>query len=376
MKPLLPLALAIAAPAFAQAMGGMDMHHGMAMPMPEKKKPAKLAKAKTKKRAKPAHGHATRPANAAATAAMPAMDMSAGHMAQMKSTGAHQGAAPQHDMGSMPGMAHGAARPGQPMAGMDMTAAPTGTDLPAGNAAAPEPPMDHYADRTYGHAPMEHGRHVMMREGGGQIFHQLMFNLAEFQARSGGNGYRWDGEAWIGGDRNRLWLKSEGEGSFRAGVDSAEIQALYARAIGPYFNLQAGVRYDLRPQPRRAYATVGFEGLAPYNFETEGALFLSTKGDLLARLEGWYDQRLTQRLVLQPRAELNFSAQDVPEDGYGAGLIDAELGLRLRYELRREFAPYVGISWEKKAGRSAHLARARGEDTGGASLVAGLRFWF
>src|SRR5262249_38726872 len=154
-------------------------------------------------------------------------------------------------------------------------------------------------------------------------------------------------EGFVGGDIHRLWIKSEGEGTFHLGVDSAEIQALYSRAIGPYYNVQLGVRHDFRPSPSRTYATVGFEGLAPYRLEAEGALFLSTKGDLLARLEGWYDQRITQRLILQPRAELNFSAQDVPEDRYGAGLIDAELGLRLRYAIRQEFAPYVGISWER-----------------------------
>ena len=120
----------------------------------------------------------------------------------------------------------------------------------------------------------------MMFEQGGQPFYQVMFNLAEYQARQGRDGYRWDGEAWFGGDINRLWLKSEGEGAFREGVESAEVQALYSRAVGPYFNLQAGVRHDFQPSPNRTYATVGFEGLSPYMFEVEGALFLSTKGDL------------------------------------------------------------------------------------------------
>ena len=121
-----------------------------------------------------------------------------------------------------------------------------------------------------------------------------------------------------------MWLKSEG--AFREGVESAEVQALYSRAVGPYFNLQAGVRHDFRPSPNRAYATVGFEGLSPYMFEVEGALFLSIKGDLLGRLEGYYDQRITQRLILQPRVEFNRSAQDVAQNRLGAGLTDAELG--------------------------------------------------
>jgi len=216
----------------------------------------------------------------------------------------------------------------------------------------------------------------MMREQGGQNFYQLLVNLAEVQVRAGRDGYRWDGEAFVGGDINRLWLKSEGEGAFREGVESAEVQALYSRAIGSYFNLQAGVRHDFRPSPTRTYATIGFEGLAPYMFEVEGALFVSDKGEVLGRLEGYYDQRITQRLILQPRVELNLSAQDVPEIRQGSGLTDAELGLRLRYEISRQFAPYIGVSYEAKTGRTADFARADGKDPTTTSFVAGVRFWF
>jgi copper resistance protein B len=252
----------------------------------------------------------------------------------------------------------------------------TGTALPSGNAPAPTPPTDHYADRFFPTNEMGRSRSIMMHEDGGQNFHQILFNLAELQVHDGKAGYRWDGEAWFGGDINRLWLKTEGEGSFRQGADSAEVQALYSRAVSPYFNLQAGVRQDLAPSPNRTYATVGFEGLAPYMFEVEGALFLSDRGDLLGRLEGYYDQRITQRLILQPRVELNLAAQDVPENRLGAGLTDAELGLRLRYEISRGFAPYVGVSYEAMTGRTADFARADGHDAAGSSLVAGVRFWF
>ena len=154
------------------------------------------------------------------------------------------------------------------------------------------------------------------------------------------------------------------------------MQALYSRAVGPYFNLQAGVRHDFQPTPNRTYATIGFEGLAPYMFEVEGAVFLSNKGDLLGRLEGYYDQRITQRLILQPRAELNFAAQDVPENRIGSGLSNAELGLRLRYEIRREFAPYIGVSWDRKVGDTARFSRAAGDDATAKSIVAGVRVWF
>ena len=216
----------------------------------------------------------------------------------------------------------------------------------------------------------------MMREQGGLNYYQVMFNLAEYQARKGRDGYRWDGGAWFGGDINRLRLKTEGEGAFRQGVDSAEVQALYSRAVGPYFNLQAGIRQDFQPTPRRTYATIGFEGLAPYLFEVEGAVFLSNKGDVLGRLEGYYDQRITQRLILQPRVEVNLSAQDVPEIRIGSGITNAELGLRLRYEFGREFAPYVGVSYDRKLGDTARFARADRDRVQSTSLVAGIRFWF
>ena len=121
---------------------------------------------------------------------------------------------------------------------------------------------------------------------------------------------------------------------------------------------------------------LGFEGLAPYWFEVEGAVFLSDKGDLLGRVEGYYDQRLTQRLVLQPRVELNFAAQDVPENRIGAGLSNAELGLRLRYEITRKLAPYVGVSYDAKSGQTARYARDDGEDPTTTSFVAGVRIWF
>ena len=223
----------------------------------------------------------------------------------------------------------------------------------------PPVPTDNYADKFFSPSEMAHARHAMMQESGGRPIYFVMLDLAEYQLRKQGDGYRWEGEAWFGADINRLTLKTEGEGGFGAKTESAEIQALYSRA-----------------SPNRTYAVLGFEGLAPYQFEIDGAVFLSTKGDLLGRLGGYYDQRLTQRLILQPRAELNFAAQDVPDHRLASGLTTAEIGLRLRYEIKREFAPYLGLSWERKTGGTARLARAAGEDTGGFALVGGIRIWF
>jgi copper resistance protein B len=258
----------------------------------------------------------------------------------------------------------------------DSASGAAGTDLPAGDASAPPPPGDWYADRIYPKAEMDRSRHAMMRENGGQTIAFLNFDLAEYQARKGRDGFRWGVEGWYGGDVNRLTFKSDGEGVRGKGVEAAEVQLLYSRAVGPYFNLQAGVRQDLGEGSGRSYAAVGFEGLAPYWFEVEGALFLSDKGDLLGRFEGYYDQRITQRLIVQPRAEVNFSAQDVPETGTGSGLSDIELGLRLRYEIVQEFAPYVGVEWVRRLGDTARFTRAAGEDASGVSFVMGVRAWF
>lgn len=202
-----------------------------------------------------------------------------------------------------------------------------------------------------------------------------MLETAEIRPGSGPDGYAWEGRASFGGDIDRFVLKSEGDGA-GSHLEEAEVQALYSRAIGPYFNLQAGVRQDVQPRPRRTYATVGVEGLAPYWFDVEAALFLSDKGDLSGRVEASYDLRLTQRLILEPRAEANVAAQDVRALGVGSGLSDLEVGLRLRYAITPEFAPYVGVNHVRKVGDTADFARARGEDVRDTRVVFGIRAWF
>lgn len=247
-------------------------------------------------------------------------------------------------------------------------------DIPAGTA--PSVPADHAADAFYNSAEMARARAAMLKESGGMAFSQLMLDRLEYRMGKGADGYHWEGEGWIGGDINRFAFKTEGEGAFGGPLERAEVQALYSRAIDPWFNLEAGVRHDIRPDPRRTYAVVGIEGLAPYWFEVSAQAFLSNRGDAHLRLEGSYDQRISQRLILQPAAEINVAAQDVPELGIGSGVSDVELGLRLRYEFAREFAPYVGVNWERKLGDTARFARADGERTSATSLVMGVRFWF
>ncbi|WOK35898.1 copper resistance protein B [Sphingomonas sp. C3-2] len=327
------------------------------------------------------HGHGAHGGHdAAKPAAAPVADPHAGHAghgaatpAPVTATGheAH-GAAP---VAADPHAGHGAA-PAAPAADPHGAHGTGGTALPAGDAPAPAASPATYADRVWGADAMAASRKALRNDHGGGMFSQVIFDLAEYRMQKGHDGYHWEAEAWYGGDINRLVVKTEGEGEVGEGLESAEVQMLYSRAVSPYFDLQAGVRYDIEPNPSRVYATVGFEGLAPYWFETEGALFVSDKGDLLARIGGSYDQRVTQRLILQPRIEANFAAQDVPEQGIGSGLSDLELGLRLRYEIVREFAPYIGVSWERSFGDTARFARAAGEGVEATSFVMGVRAWF
>ena len=154
------------------------------------------------------------------------------------------------------------------------------------------------------------------------------------------------------------------------------VQALYSRALDPYWNLKAGVRYDLKRNPSRTYAAIGIEGLAPYWFNVEGTIFLSDSGGVSGRAEGWYDQRVAPYVVLQPRIEANFAAQADARDGTGSGLTNLELGVRLRYDKSREIAPYVGVSWERQFGNAARVSRERAENPNGVSPVAGIRVRF
>jgi len=244
----------------------------------------------------------------------------------------------------------------------------------AGGGAEPAPPRDFAADRIFGADAMAAARRHLNAEHGAHVFSKVMINELEWARGHGHDGYAWDAEAWMGGDIERAVLKTEGEGE--RSVETTEVQALYSRAIGPYFDVQMGLRHDFRPKPSRSYAVLGVEGLAPYWFEVEAAAFLSDQGDLLGRIEASYEQLITQRLVAQPSAELNFAAQDVAVQGVGRGLSDLEVGLRLRYEFRREIAPYIGVSYERKMGRTADLARAADATVGGTKFLVGLRAWF
>ena len=250
---------------------------------------------------------------------------------------------------------------------------PKGTDQAPGSAEPPPVAHDRPADRYFDPHAMAAAQAASMGPAPG--YSQMRVDLAEYQVRNGHDGYRWEGEAWTG-DLNRFVLRSKGEGTTRQGLDSAELQALYSRALDPRWNLEVGVRQDIRPNPARSYATIGIEGLAPYKIDVLFAAFVSDKGQLTARIETSFDERLTQRLVLQPRMELDMSAQDMPAQRLGAGLNNAELGIRLRYEITRQFAPYIGFSCNWGTGKTADAMRAAGDSPHQRGIVTGLRSWF
>lgn len=294
----------------------------------------------------------------------------------------HAGHTPPPAQGADPHAHHrpAAPQPADPHAGHAMPADPHAghgpqTAAPVGSEPPPPTPTDHAADRVFPPAEMAAAREILRREHGVMTWPTFRLETAEYRPADRGDAYAWEGEFSYGGDLNRFVLKTEGAGH-DGEVEAAEAQALYGRAMGPYFNLQAGLRQDFEPRPRRTYGVLGVEGVAPYWFEVEAAAFLSDKGDLSARLEGSYDLRLTQRLILEPRAEANVAFSDDRAVGVASGVSDVELGLRLRYAITPEFAPYVGVNWERKLGETADLARAADEPRSDARFAVGVRAWF
>lgn len=231
------------------------------------------------------------------------------------------------------------------------------------------------ADAIFGAEAMRASREDLQRSHGEFPVFWFQADRFETQLRRGDDGYLWDVQGYYGGPSRKLWFKTEGEGNFGEPIDKVELQGLYSVAVSPFWDLQAGLRQDFGPVDT-TYAVVGLQGLAPYLVDIDAALFLSHRGDLTARVEAELDQRITQSLILQPRAELALSAQDVPQLGIGAGVDKIEIGVRLRYEIVREFAPYIGVDQSWRLGGSADYARLRGEDPGTTSVVVGIRFWF
>ena len=200
--------------------------------------------------------------------------------------------------------------------------------------------------------------------------------------REGSNSdYRWDIEGWYGGDYNRLWFKSEGQRdtAFKADYD-VDFQLLYGRFVWKHYDIQVGGRMETQSfrggNVTRGMGVIGLQGIVPYNYEFESALFIDQNGAVSARLSYTKDFLLTQRLILQGRFQTNLAIQRVEEFTTGSGLNNLEFGTRLRYEIRREFAPYIGLSFDRSFGETATLVRQQGGDSSQIRFVVGVRMWY
>lgn len=261
-----------------------------------------------------------------------------------------------------------------------------------GSSAAATPPIGpppaealggpaHAQDLFFDRREAAHSRAHMIHEHGGMTARKLLIDQLELTLGDDREGYAWDAQFWTGGDIDKFWLKTEGEGAFGDEFEGAEVQALWSHAIDPWFDIQAGVRQDIGAGPERTHLVLGLQGLAPYWFEVEGAVFLSTEGEVTARVEAEYDLRLTGELILQPKVEVDFSLQEVPELQLGSGLTGAELGARLRYEFFPRsgpavIAPYLGVVYERAFGGTQDFRAAAGDEAEGVKLLVGVRTWF
>jgi len=286
-------------------------------------------------------------------------DPHAGHRMSSPAMPANQGSDAVEQEGGMPGM-NGAS--GMDMGTMDM-----------GSMQGGSPPPDardpHAYAEGYDFGPMK------LRLADTHSLGALLVDNLEAVRSDGNSSAAYDLQAWYGRTYDRAVLKAEGD--YDDGeVKEARTELLWGHAVAAFWDTQLGLRHDSGEGPNRNWLAFGVQGLAPYWFEVEATGYLNEKGKLSARFEAEYDLLLTQRLILQPRAELNFAAQSSEDIGVGAGLTDAEIGVRLRYDIAREFAPYIGVERAGSFGRTADYVRAEGGRAQQTRWVAGVRFWF
>jgi copper resistance protein B len=270
------------------------------------------------------------------------------------------------DHGSMQGMDHGSAQ------GMDhgsmsgMTMGPMQGGSPPPDARDP----DYSAGVGYGPAG---GIHDAMDDNAPRAM-LLIDQLEAFHGKNG-NGQQWDIQGWYGNDYDKLWLRTEGERS--AGkLEEGDIEAFWNHTIATFWSTQLGLRSEAGEGPNRQWAAFGIQGLAPYWFELEATAYMGPSGRTAARFRAEYELLFTQRLILQPEFEANVYGKDDPARRLGSGLSDASLGLRLRYEFNRQFAPYLGVIWARRFGGTADFAREQGRGLFDRQWVAGFRIWF
>lgn len=207
------------------------------------------------------------------------------------------------------------------------------------------------------------------------IVTKVMIDQLEKRITDGEDPYVLEGMVSIGKDLNKLVIKADVE-QVNGETEELELQALYSRAVAPFWDFQVGIRQDQKPTPSRNWLAIGFQGLAPYWFEIDSTLFIGESDQVGLRFSAEYEWMLTQRWVLSPEIEFNLHSKDDAATRIGSGLSDSQLGLRLRYEIKREFAPYIGVNWNKKYGNTASLAQADGGETDSTQFVVGIRVWF
>lgn len=241
-----------------------------------------------------------------------------------------------------------------------------------GHQQQPREPVPALTDADRAAAFPDLQRHVQHAP---ELNFMVLFDRFEWQDADAGSAFAWENASWIGSDLDRLWIRSGGE-RVAGATHSADVELLYGRSVGPWWDVVGGIRHDFSPGPSRTWAAIGVQGLAPYWFEVAATAYLGEGGHAMARVEVEYELLLTNRLVLQPALELELHGRDDPRRGIGSGLSSVEAGLRLRYEASRRFAPYVGITSERLHGDTARMHRQAGGDARETRLVAGVRWWF
>lgn len=286
--------------------------------------------------------------------------------------------APQMDHAGMTGMDHGSMDHGQapspesPESHQGMDHAEANHDAPAADAppVGSLPASDGEGPRGYD----SYGIHPHMMDNA-PTWQVLFDKFGASRNRNGQNALEWDGRFWFGTATDRLLVKSEGERESGGGSDG-KVEAFWSHAISPFWNLQLGARRDIGAGPKRNWAAVGVEGLLPYNVELTATAYAGPSGRSALALKAEYDLLLTQRLIFTPELQASVYGKNDPQRGIGSGLSQGSLSLRLRYEVTREFAPYVGVSFERKFGQTASYASDAGESRSQAAVIAGVRFWF
>jgi copper resistance protein B len=340
-----------------QDMPGMDHSSMQGMTMPPASDTASLPAGKYKKK----HAAPKHPADAKTAGDMPGMDHASmpgmDHKEAPKKSDAMQGM----DHGSMRGMDPGSMQGVDSMSGMTMGPMQGGSPPP--NARSPD-----YSDGiVYG--PMK-GMDTTDKAPLGM----LLIDQLEYTNGNDANGLSWEAEGWYGNDSNKLWVRTERD---RSGgkIEDADVEAFWNRNIATFWSTQAGVRHDFGEGPSRTWAAFGVQGLAPYWFELEATGYVDASGRTAARLRAEYELLLTQRLILQPEAEINLYGKDDPATRIGSGVSDVQFGLRLRYEIRRQSAPYIGVNWVRRIGTTADYARQDRQPVLDRQIVVGVRIW-